>query len=126
MGHSCAAHHIFRKGIQLFIRPPDDIKVALFTFFILNFFKQFVANHVVPGLFNTHLFKPNLVYKLPSLFGSLSVCLSKENSSDITVKGAKVTKSDCMNTNGVVHVVDKVLMPEPNDDPVAAEPLSAA
>ena len=51
---------------------------------------------------------------------------SKENSSDIQVKDAKVVKSDCMNTNGVIHVVDKVLMPEPNDDPVAAEPLSAA
>ena len=112
--------------IQLFNRPPDVIKVALFTFFILNSFKQIVANHVVPGLFNTHSFKPDLVYKLPSLFGSLSVCRSKENSSLITVKGAKVVKSDCMNTNGVIHVVDKVLMPEPNDDPVAAEPLSAA
>ena len=98
----------------MFNRPPDVIKVALFTFFILNSFKQIVANHVVPGLFNTHSFKPDLVYKLPSLFGSLSVRRSKENSSVIQV-----------NTNGVIHIVDKVLMPEPNDDSVAAEPLSA-
>ena len=84
-----------------------------------------MANHVVPGLFNTLSFKPDLVYKLPSLFGSLSVRRSKESSSFIAVNGAKVVKSDCMNTNGVIHVVDKVLTPEPNDDPVA-EPLIAA
>ena len=36
------------------------------------------------------------------------------------VKEATVVKSDLMNTNGVIHVIDKVLMPEA-DEP--AEPL---
>ena len=34
---------------------------------------QIVANHVVPGLFNSDSFRPHLIYKLPSLFGTLAV-----------------------------------------------------
>ena len=70
------------------------------------------------------------------MFGSLSVrrsssssnttttTSSSSSSSVITVKGASVLKSDCMNTNGVIHIVDKVLMPEAGDD-LPAEPLVA-
>lgn len=35
--------------------------------------EQIVANHVVPGLFNSDSFKPHLIYKLPSMFGTLNV-----------------------------------------------------
>lgn len=41
--------------------------------------KTIVANHVVPGLFNSDSFKPELTYKLPSLFGTLAVHRTKEN-----------------------------------------------
>ncbi len=39
----------------------------------VNAHAQIVANHVVPGLFNTDSFRPHLIYKLPSLFGTLAV-----------------------------------------------------
>lgn len=42
---------------------------------------------------------------------------------DIQVKGASLLKMDLMNSNGVIHVIDKVLMPEPDDAP--AEPIVA-
>ena len=32
-----------------------------------------VANHVVPGLFNSDSFKPDLIYNLSSLYGTLAV-----------------------------------------------------
>jgi uncharacterized surface protein with fasciclin (FAS1) repeats len=37
------------------------------------------------------------------------------------VKEATVIKTDLMNTNGVIHVIDKVLMPEIDEE--EAEPL---
>ena len=30
----------------------------------------------------------------------------------VTVDGAKVVKTDIVGTNGVIHVIDKVLLPE--------------
>ena len=35
----------------------------------------------------------------------------KANGGTVTVDGAKVTKADITTTNGVIHVIDKVLMP---------------
>ena len=43
----------------------------------------------------------------------------------LTVNGGAVKRGDVHFDNGIIHIVDKVLMPEPNDDSVAAEPLSA-
>ena len=37
-----------------------------------------VANHVVPGLFNSDSFKPDLIYNLSSLYGTLAVQRSAE------------------------------------------------
>lgn len=39
----------------------------------------------------------------------------------LQVNEATLTVTDMMNINGVVHVIDKVLMPDPSDGP--AEPL---
>ena len=74
---------------------------------------------MVPGLFNSDSFKPDLFYKLHSLFGTLAVHRTQENV--IKVNGASVLKTDLMNTNGIIHIVDKVLMPEAENQP--AEPL---
>ena len=38
-----------------------------------------LANHVVPGLFNSDAFKPDLVYKLPSLISDLAVQRTKND-----------------------------------------------
>ncbi|KZS06760.1 transforming growth factor-beta-induced protein ig-h3 [Daphnia magna] len=82
-----------------------------------SFLKTIVANHVVPGLFNSDSFKTNLIYKLPSMLGTLDV---RRIENILKVREASVIKTDLMNTNGVIHVIDKVLMPE-MDEP--AEPL---
>ena len=37
------------------------------------------------------------------------------------VRDASVLRSDLMNSNGIIHVIDKVLMPSATDEP--AEPL---
>ncbi|XP_046655629.1 periostin-like [Daphnia pulicaria] len=80
--------------------------------------KTIVANHVVPGLFNSDSFRPHLIYKLPSMFGTLAV---QRIETVLKVKEATVIKTDLMNTNGVIHVIDKVLMPEIDEE--EAEPL---
>lgn len=48
--------------------------MALSAWYVIFFlFMQIVANHVVPGLFNSDSFKPHLIYELPSMFGKLEV-----------------------------------------------------
>jgi len=81
--------------------------------------KKIVANHVVPGLFNSDSFKLDLIYNLSSLYGTLAVQRSAETG--LKVRDASVLRSDLMNSNGIIHVIDKVLMPSATDEP--AEPL---
>jgi len=83
--------------------------------------KKVVGNHVVPGLFNSDAFKSDLVYKVPSLFSDLAVQRIKDNT--ITVNDCKVVQGDLMNSNGVIHVVDKVLMPTIEMEEDVPEPL---
>jgi len=81
-----------------------------------------VGSHVVPGLFNSDAFKADLVYKLPSLFNPLAVQRTKDNS--LTVNDSKVLRTDLMNSNGVIHLIDKVLMPPSIEiEEEAPEPL---
>lgn len=81
--------------------------------------KQIVANHIVPGLYNSGSFRPDLIYNLNAVFGSLAVQRSLETG--LKVNGAAVLRTDLMSANGIIHVIDKVLMPV--DDDVGAEPL---
>lgn len=112
-------------GSATFFVPTDAAFEALGTETVENaiknpaLLKTIVANHIVPGLFCTDSFRSELIYKLPSLFGALAVQRTTE--SVIKVNEATLIVTDMMNINGVVHVIDKVLMPDASNGP--AEPL---
>lgn len=116
-------------GSMTFFAPTDEAFAQLGTQNVEKLLKNgallktTVASHVVAGLFNSDSFKPDLTYKLSSLFCTLVIHRTKENT--IMVKDAKVLKADLMNTNGVIHVIDKVLMPATGgaDEEQPAEPL---
>jgi len=84
------------------------------------FLKTVVANHVVRGLFSSEAFKTDFVYKLPSLYSDLA--LQRDADNGIKVNNCKVLHGDLMNSNGIIHVIDRVLMPSLDEEDVP-EPL---
>ncbi|XP_015254887.1 PREDICTED: stabilin-2 [Cyprinodon variegatus] len=65
-------------------------------------------NHIVPGIFSLSTLR-----KTSSLTSLLSTTLPVSTSQEITsVGGASIVTSDGPATNGVIHLIDKVLLPE--------------
>lgn len=69
--------------------------------------KTVLAYHVVPGLVKAANVQPNS--KLTTLNGA-QIAASKAGDF-VTVDDALVTEGDLMASNGVVHLIDRVLMP---------------
>lgn len=118
------------SGALTFFVPTDEAFEALGRGLMEKVFKDttllktIIGNHMVRGLFNSKAFKPDLVYKVPSLISPLAVQRTEDNG--IKVNDCKVIQMDLMNSNGVIHVVDKVIMPlidEQVPDPLLASPF---
>jgi uncharacterized surface protein with fasciclin (FAS1) repeats len=63
--------------------------------------------HVVPGSVMAKDVKPG---KVKTVQGS-ELTLAK-NGGDVTVDGAQIVKTDILADNGVIHVIDKVVLPK--------------
>jgi len=96
---------IFAPEDSAFDKLPPDTKAALFK--DKNKLAQVLAYHVIPGKVMVADVKPG---KVKTLEGS-SLTLSSDNGK-VTVDNANVTQSDVAADNGVIHVIDKVVLPE--------------
>jgi uncharacterized surface protein with fasciclin (FAS1) repeats len=69
--------------------------------------KAVLTYHVVPGKVMAKDVKPGAVKTVQG--GSLTV---KTDGGKVTVDGATVTKTDIVASNGVIHVIDTVVLPK--------------
>ncbi|XP_054270293.1 transforming growth factor-beta-induced protein ig-h3-like [Macrosteles quadrilineatus] len=72
-----------------------------------------VKNHISQTMVMTDNFQPDLHYSVPSYFNMLSMI---QEDGRIKVNGATASECDILTSNGVVHKIDKVLLPEDNND----------
>ncbi len=66
--------------------------------------------HVIPGKITSQDIKDG---KVKTLNGEM-LTISKSSDGTVMVNGAKVTQADIMAGNGVIHVIDQVLIPPKN------------
>lgn len=55
-------------------------------------------------------FKPNLVYDFPTRQTEVGVTCDQKKK--MKVNNADVLKKDVMSSNGIIHVIDRILLPE--------------
>lgn len=69
--------------------------------------KEIIKNHVIPGKFIAADVKTATLYSLDGKPLEIKV-----NGKEITVNGVKVIRTDIVGTNGVIHIIDTVLVPK--------------
>jgi uncharacterized surface protein with fasciclin (FAS1) repeats len=74
-----------------------------------NLLAQVLAYHILSGK-RTHIEIPSGPNAPTATVGTLSLFASK-NANGTFINGAKISKADIIGTNGVVHVIDRVLAP---------------
>eukprot|EP00058_Branchiostoma_floridae_P027585 XP_002613076.1 hypothetical protein BRAFLDRAFT_89958 [Branchiostoma floridae] len=72
--------------------------------------------HVIGQMWHRKAMRPNIKYRLPSVQGrKLEMIRAKEEGSNeyvVTINGkAKITQGETLATNGLLHVIDQVLIP---------------
>ncbi|XP_023217812.1 transforming growth factor-beta-induced protein ig-h3-like isoform X2 [Centruroides sculpturatus] len=71
--------------------------------------KKVIQNHVVDNMYSTGSFKSQLMYDLKTEFQTVHVHKEK---GELMVNDAHVIESDVLATDGIIHCIDKVLLPE--------------
>ena len=98
---------VFAPSDEAFAKIPEAKRAELMTDAGLPKLKALLAHHVVEG---THASADIAKMKsLKTMNGEAAVAVSKDGK--VTVGGANVTTADVSATNGVIHVVDSVMMP---------------
>jgi uncharacterized surface protein with fasciclin (FAS1) repeats len=96
---------IFVPSNAAFNRLPSDQKNALLS--DRGSAEKLVASHVIPGRILITEIKPG---KTQTINGS-TITLTSDNGL-VKVEGASVIQSDIIADNGVIHVIDTVVLPE--------------
>lgn len=96
---------IFVPSDSAFNQLPPDQKTALLS--NRDSAKKLVASHVIPGRVLITEVKPG---KTQTLNGG-TIMLTSDNGL-VKVEGASVIQSDVVADNGVIHVIDTVMLPQ--------------
>ncbi|ODM95792.1 Transforming growth factor-beta-induced protein ig-h3 [Orchesella cincta] len=75
-----------------------------------NTIKSVIKNHVSQSMMASQAFRPNLTYEVPTRQNALGLC--KRNGKLTVNKEANVVKQDIVSSNGIIHIIDKLLLPE--------------
>jgi uncharacterized surface protein with fasciclin (FAS1) repeats len=69
--------------------------------------------HAIPGLYPTERLLNARVrnYTIQAIDGSAVEINKRRKTAEIDIAGARIVRSDVMATDGIIHVIDKVLMP---------------
>lgn len=76
--------------------------------------KKVIQNHVVDNMYSTGSFKSQLMYDIKTEFQTVHVHKEK---GELMVNDAHVIESDMLATDGIIHCIDKVLVPERKKKP---------
>jgi uncharacterized surface protein with fasciclin (FAS1) repeats len=68
-----------------------------------------IKNHVSTSMMSSDSFRPDLTYDLPTRQNAVGVC---KRNGKIKVNEANVLKSNIVSSNGIIHVIDKIILPE--------------
>lgn len=99
---------IFVPSDDAFDKLPQDKRDALLEPENKNALKLFLASHIISGRFNEELVSVHPMLK--SLNGGY-LKISKDGN-DLRVNGTRINQTDILSGNGVIHVIDEVLMPK--------------
>ncbi|KAJ4446862.1 hypothetical protein ANN_13562 [Periplaneta americana] len=72
-----------------------------------------IKNHVVENMIASESFKPDLYYDIQTRQDVVDVV---RKNGKLKVNDATMTSCDILNTNGVIHVINKVLLPDQHID----------
>ena len=86
--------------VEMLLKPENKDKlVAILTYHVLP--RELTSNEMLAGPFHVRTLKAK---------PDRTLAITK-NASGVTVDNAKVVKADIMTDNGVIHVIDTVLLP---------------
>jgi uncharacterized surface protein with fasciclin (FAS1) repeats len=82
--------------------------------------------HAVPGLYPTERLLNAKVrnYTISAIDGSTIEINKRRKTGEIDIAGAKIVRSDVTATDGIIHVIDKVLIPPAVMEALLAPPVS--
>lgn len=86
--------------------------------------KTLLSNHLVPGYANAE-FLAKQSNSVMATVGGGQVAIASGADGKVTVSGAQVVAADVRATNGLIHAIDKVLLPEQQAGAGAPPPSSA-
>lgn len=97
---------VFAPNNEAFKKLPPEIAVKMYT--DMPAMTKILLYHIVPGTFTSQELR-----KRQEINTMLGEKLSIEESGDeITINGAKLVTSNIPGANGIVHVIDKVILPQ--------------
>lgn len=86
--------------------------------------KTLLSNHLIPGYANAE-FLAKQSNSVMATVGGGQVAIASGADGKVTVSGAQVVTADVRATNGLIHGIDKVLLPDQQASVAAAKPSSA-
>jgi len=75
-----------------------------------SYMTKVIKNHVTQSMMASQAFRPNLTYEVPTRQNAVGLC--KRNGKLTVNKDANVVKEDIVSSNGIIHIIDKLLLPD--------------
>lgn len=104
---------IFAPSDEAFAALPEDFKTAILKPENRALLADLLLHHAVIGEYPTErLLKASARhYGVEAVDGSLIEFTVRPRTGNIDIHGAKVVRSDILASNGILHIIDKVLIP---------------
>jgi uncharacterized surface protein with fasciclin (FAS1) repeats len=105
---------------------PQDIREKLLAPENRALLTDLLLYHAVPGLYPTDRLLNAKVrnYTISAIDGSPIEINKRRKTGEIDIAGAKIVRSDVTATDGIIHVIDKVLIPPAVMEALLAPPVS--
>lgn len=103
---------------------PQDIRDRLLDPMNRAVLTDLLLYHAIPGLYPTErLLKARVRnYTIQAIDGSEVEINKRRKTGEINIAGAKIVRGDVMASDGILHVIDKVLIPPPVMDALLNPP----
>lgn len=98
-----------------FMALPDDIRERLLAPENRPLLTDLLLYHAIPGLYPTDRLLNARVrnYTIQAIDGSEVEIFKRKKTGEIDIAGAKIVRSDVVASDGIIHIIDKVLIPPP-------------
>ncbi len=94
---------------------PQDVRERLLAPENRHLLTDLLLYHAIPGLYPAERLLNAKVrnYTIQAIDGSAVEIWKRKKTGEIDIAGAKIVQSDVMASDGIIHVIDKVLIPPP-------------